>query len=770
MTTKDTKKRRNYFNLSYFEKGASLLSAENKPFIAEIITKMVISISLTTLEFSGFSPFALAFSAMSGIGCDGIITLIFTVCGYFLFGSAAMSMRYIMDACLIFMIFFITRRARISEKYWFRPLTALLVSMATGFVFVDGVDTLALFLIESICILVSCFAFRYALSPLPAISDTAHCISILYLVSLVCAGLMSVEIFGVLSVGRFMGVLLLIAASFRAGTQHCCMFAVILGTILDIFSGHGMFFAFTYGFSALISSTFGRRGSFFFAVTYVLSNAAASFLQTDSYYFIPSLYEAFSASIIFMLLPSGIMTQLCEIFPDASSRGSFVSANYIREKVNLTAEAFQKLYDSARGIVTSRDNTENIATVFDKAADISCRGCPNMPNCWHLKYEDTLNVLNNMTAGMLENGRINKSDFPKYFADSCINLDLFTSAINSELRALIYKREFKYKFRENLKASFAHYGDMYLVLKNVSDELKGEGKIDYAMETNLRKYMRSVDYDVNVTAFRDGGNRLHIELSGHDISRFMRGGNYLDELSLLIGIRLCTSGRLQNERLVLLEAEPYCVNIGMASRAKSGEKVSGDGGRFFKTDSGVMYIILSDGMGTGSSAEQMSRETLSVLESFLRADIPPKTAIKIMSDAMMLKNETGIYSATIDMMGIDLFTGNGRIYKSGASKTYIKTPNRLISVSQNDFGSPFGFDGDYMPKSHKITLREGNGAVIISDGILGDGDDMWLRDMLSDCDFSSPKDLSRKILRRAAEVNGMSDDMTVICLGMEKRK
>ena len=41
------------------------------------------------------------------------------------------------------------------------------------------------------------------------------------------------------------------------------------------------------------------------------------------------------------------------------------------------------------------------------------------------------------------------------------------------------------------------------------------------------------------------------------------------------------------------------MRIGVASRKRRDSAMSGDTGTYFKTEDGVVYVILSDGMGSG---------------------------------------------------------------------------------------------------------------------------------------------------------------------------
>ena len=89
--------------------------------------------------------------------------------------------------------------------------------------------------------------------------------------------------------------------------------------------------------------------------------------------------------------------------------------------------------------------------------------------------------------------------------------------------------------------------------------------------------------------------------------------------------------------MTLLEAEPLAVSVGIAALKKRGEKVSGDRGSYFKTDSGVLCVILSDGMGTGSEAAKESAEIVGILEKFLRSGADPAVAMKLLNSVMLLR-------------------------------------------------------------------------------------------------------------------------------------
>lgn len=665
----------------------------------------------------------------------------------------------------------IPKRFPQSSKYIRIPILAASISFITNLFNINSIESLIFALAEAVVIYISSLAFTKALSPRDKNADFQYGASLMLLLSLALSSFSQIVLFGVLSIGRFFAVLLIMITAYKCGYSKACPLAIFLGISMDLTSGRSVFFLFIYTFTAVISSLCTKKGMFVFSLCYVCANFASALILKSNYFFIPSLYEAFSASIIFMLIPHSILSKYRALFPiESSAEGAVRSRQYIKEKIDLAAEAFKELYTSSKNIITDNANDESIAVCFDRAAEISCRGCKKVNLCWSRDYEVTLDVLNNLSGKMLKNGYIEQSDFPEYFLDRCIHPELFVSSINSELRSLVYRREYKNKFRENLSAAYSHYADMYLMLKNTAAEVGGEIAYDSKIEKKIRKYLRSIDTSVNASAFRDRSGRLHIELFGDCAHRLIAENSWLDELSEAISIRMCTSGEIVDGRLVVLEAEPYCVSVGISSLAKDGLH-HGDTGRFFKTDEGILYVILSDGMGSGAGAEKTSREAVKVLELFLRAGLPPEMALKIMSDAFILKNETGLFTATVDLLCIDLFSGSSKIYKTGAAPTYIAFPGDVRRLSKRGFSPGLGLarqsDED---TSMRLNLTPDSGAIIISDGVLGSGDDSWLFELLKNGAGQSPSELAKKITEKSRSLFGKADDITAICVKFETRK
>lgn len=727
---------------------------------------------LRAVFFSGgISPFAYVFACVSGLSAEGVCAVMGAVAGYLLRGVSVSTVRYVFASGLSVLILFILRSFSFTGNKYFRPLLLSVVSAATVFVFIDSFQTAVFFVFETAAVTFSAFAFDIALSPKPAEAGLVHGLSAALTAAVFCASLSGVLIYGVLSVGRFCAVLIIMATAYKCGCSYACTLAVVMGIFTDITGDKGLFFSFVYPFTAVTSSLFTKKGTFLFTLVFVISNFLSATFLFDNYFFIPSLYEAFAAGIIFMLIPQPVLRKYHALFPsDKSSYGTARSRLYVKNRLELAAKAFRKLYLGSGEIVSGGKNDENIALIFDRAAEISCRKCKNMDACWNRGYETTVDVLNGLSGKLLKDGFISPSDFPAHFLRRCGNIELFASAINGEARSLIYRRQYREKFRESMAAAYSHYANMYLLLKSTAAEIGGEGREDTKTERKLRKYMRTNDLSASASAFRDRSGRLHIEFTGDGASAVIKNAELLDDLSAAVSTRLCSTGIVTDGRLTVLEAEPYCVSVGVSTLSRDGSRHNGDTGRFFKTEDGIMYVILSDGIGTGKAAEKCSRDTVGVLELFLKAGLPPETALRILSDAMILKNEAEIYSAAIDLLCIDLFSGRAKIFKSGAAPTYIRNGTSVKKIKNGSFLPGFSTDPDFEPDTASLHFAPDITAFIISDSILEGRVDGWLVNLLATNLSASPAEQARIITSESEKRFGRNDDMTAICVKFDVRK
>ena len=489
--------------------------------------------------------------------------------------------------------------------------------------------------------------------------------------------LVDVELAG-LSIGRALLCLLLVYTAYQRGAMTGAAAGLGAGLAADFCSGTGgVLFGAAYGLAGLLagSRSGGRRiwAALAFWGAAVLAALPAG-LAT------PLLPEAAVGSALFLLLPGRVFggkrvkQRAAAEFP-AALEG-------MRAQLTRMAAALRDLYDSM-GRSAPVSTEENPAVIFDRAAEKVCRGCALCELCWQKEYTGTFNALNDATPFLLERGRALAKDFPGYFADRCIHLPDFLTAVNGELSAFLLRRQYRRQLEETRRSA------------------KGQ----YAQLSDL------------LTA---------------------------------------TAAGLGEVRATASQAAAAC-RIGAALRPKEGETVCGDTVVSFRTESGLLCLLLADGMGSGEAARRESALTCRLLEQFLEAGIEPEAAMKTLNSAMALRGaDTGSFT-TIDLLTCRPDTGELSFYKYGAAPSYLKKGGTVRRITGGSL--PAGLRGGAaVPDVTRATLEPGSFAVMISDGVADPGRDEWLQNLLAGWEGEDPQTLAGLILSESIRRENLQDD------------
>ena len=737
--------------------------------------------SLRRTNLWRISPFAAGFTAAAGTASGSIASLAGAVIGYLLSGSFYWALNYLCITVIICVTTVVFQNTQLIRTGWFMPVAASFITFCIGIAVTAregwALSAAAIMLTDTVLVGGCAYFYKSALSPwsgrfnLEHGSEIIHTVSFLILVSTLLMSLAQLQIFGIVSVGRAFATLVVFLAAFKGGVGMGCAAGVSVGLAMDAASGGAPLFCTAYGLAGLISGIFSKQSRFIFAISYILVDAIVAAVSIGNAGVPAILYEVFIASVIFMILPSSLMARLAVLLPGTGSGYGIVRAReYTKERVKQTAIAFRDLYETVRSVTSSIHNDNDTAAIFDKAADNICLGCPKLANCWHQDYQSTVDAMNNATEAMLRRGRLEESDLPQYFVDSCTKLPDFICAVNTELKALLYRRQYKKRLKENQAAAFNQYADISTILTDISEELGAGIHFEPEYEIRLRKYLRSINIQAETAVFRDRSGRLHAEIFGASFSTLKKDPQYLEKLSAVFNVRLCTVDDLDSpDRILLLEAEPLAASLGTSCKRRNEREASGDRGAYFKTDEGLLYVILSDGMGSGKDAAKYSSDAVRILERFLRSGVQPETAVRMLNDLMLLKNEDDTGCATVDLVSINLFTGAARMFKYGAAPSYLRNGKTVRRIKGKSMAAGLGVPPHDAPDQLKMELKAGSLAVIVSDGVTAGLDDKWLCQTISEFDGEDPRALAVSLIEKASEKFGAEDDMTAIAIAVTER-
>lgn len=733
----------------------------------------------TALVFNSLAPFGIGLMAQAGAGLGGLMALLGAITGYFISGGLAWGIKYVATVTLVFTASFVFQELKVYKTSWFMPLVAAAIALLTSFLNTfDAARTMPaaiLVITETMLAAGSAYFFGIALSDeerTSEVSELRHGISIMILLGCMLMSLSNIVTVADISMGRVLAVMLVMTVSLKSGLTSGAAAGAAIGLAMDIAAGGTPFYTMAYAFSGLLAGVFSRNGRFPFVVCYIAANAIAVIWTWNGALRASALYEVFVASVLFMILPSTFINQVGGLLRQTpAGRGETGLRKYSARRLQLIGDAFSELHDTVHRTLEPSATDEDVAAVFDRAADSVCIGCKLKNDCWQQDYLDTLNIMNDASASMIDRGKLVRDDLPERFLEKCQHSYAFISAVNSELRGMMYRRQFRSRLDENRSAAYEQYADIAHILKDASDELKRAEGADALAERRLLRWLAGEDIDATASVFRDGSSRMRVIIESARLTALTKRENYLDELSGVLGVRLCRPGTqdMRDNSLVLLEAEPLAVSVGIAAMKKKGEPVSGDRGTYFKTDRGTLCVILSDGMGSGPDAAKESVCVVDILERFLRSGVEPSTAMRMLNSVMLLKNGEKWGYATVDLMCVNLFTGEAVFYKYGAAPSYVRNGKSVRRVRGEALAAGLCIDGGAAPDAVHMKLRPGSIAIIASDGVVPDEEDLWLRGVLGKHDGGDTKTLARAVLQKAVKEYGCQDDMTVLAVQVDSR-
>lgn len=356
----------------------------------------------------------------------------------------------------------------------------------------------------------------------------------------------------------------------------------------------------------------------------------------------------------------------------------------LRRRLRLSAQALRSLYESFSAPPPKKE--ENPAVVFDRAAEVVCRGCALRDLCWNKEYVSTFNAFNDATPALLDRGRAEPGDFAPHFASRCIHFPQLLSAINTEVTALLLRRQYRRQLeleRERTRGQYAQLGELVAQAMAAPEAPPATGK-----------------------------ELLH--------------------------------------------------EVALASAPKEGQRVCGDSLTWFRSGT-MLYLLLSDGMGSGREAQRESQMTLRLLEQLLTAGIDADPALRTLNAALNLRSDDQGSFTTIDLLALDLTARQAALYKYGAAPTYVKRQGSVRRLTGSAL--PAGLqDVSAAPAPTRFPVEENTFLLMISDGVADASDDQWLQDLLAGWQGEDPHVLASLVLREAGLRRRGEDDCSAVCL------
>ncbi len=707
----------------------------------------------------GISPLGSAFTAACGASPWGAAAAAGVMLGAVSGLGLTAGLRPAASVLLVYSALFLLRDWKMSRRAFFAPLAAALMTGLIGAVYLrwsaHGLTDWAAWLCEAVLAGFGCVLYRGGLQ---REKSRGGLLGQAVLAVSLCMAMAGLRVAGVISMGRCAAAFLVLTAAHLGGTAPGALTGLVLGLGLDAAGGTPGICAMSLGCAGALGGFGAGKGRLLTALGCVLGNAAAAFWGAAGLLRSGLLYEFFIASVLFMLPTRRFFENLRR--GEAPGTGGLL--HYLRGRTALAASAFEELEALLRSEPEAKRSDEEVMTVFDVAAEEVCRRCRERERCWGREYETTRGAMQEAWEKMWARGSAETEDFPIWFRDRCLDLRGFSAAVGGELKDLRRRRQTRKRLRADRDLLDRQYGDFAAALRDLTGISAVPAREENELSRRLGAFLRDYAPGTLCCAFRDGNGRLHVELSGVGKAGLTHKQGWLEELSRAAETELScpdTGG----ERLQLYEREPLEAEVGVAACCRGGKAPSGDVARSFKSAEGILYLIIADGMGSGKEASEDSETAAALAEKLLRAGIGPETVLRTLNTALLLRSEKRMCSLSLDLMSVNLFTGETCVFKYGAAPSYVRSGGVVRAVRGS---TPAAGTDDVGPACVRMQLESGSAAVILSDGAARAEN---VGERLRSCAPGSLRELAGNILTDAAARGGWEDDMTVLTLSLLKR-
>ena len=245
----------------------------------------------------------------------------------------------------------------------------------------------------------------------------------------------------------------------------------------------------------------------------------------------------------------------------------------------------------------------------------------------------------------------------------------------------------------------------------------GENWWDAMVAKRIRQELSEAASPVRLSWIRRVNGRLHAAFELEQITGARKQAEELAELvEAVVGVPMSAS-RVDGDRVQLSERPPLQAICGCScaavSTARDGEDC-GDTAWCGSLQDGRCMAALSDGMGHGARAALASRQTVELLRLCLDAGYTRAQTLTAVNGMMLLSGQ-GERFTTVDLLTIDLWTGQASLDKLGAAGSWLYQAGELRQL--NGDALPLGILENIESRECSFRLNEGDAVVLLTDGV-----------------------------------------------------
>ncbi len=612
-------------------------------------------------------------------------------------------------------------------------------------------------------------------------------LSLLFLAATVLYGIPR-EFDAFFSLADTAGYLLVLFMGYRYGAAAGAI-AGAAGGVPAALVGNEMTLVGVYCLLGVSVGMFRRMGRICSSIAFFVMGSIMIYWMKNQGVGIMELRAMVSASIIFLALPKAVV-HIVEKDEEVGDNNSFAEED-VRELANHRIEDFSKAFSRLSKSFENREvcqeeiSGEEVERIFEELSQKICGGCVNCKYCWDRHLEETSLNIHSILWQAGRDGTVELEKISPDFGRRCIRLASYVE--NAEEKMAVAKMNLGWRNRmaENREMISRQMREVASALQAFTVDLEDVGQVEEECVQQILDALKKLGIKVKKCQVKRRKGRLEIVFRGS-----CKGNQCLTKtdiaraLSEAAGVYVCpgreTRNVLSGEEITMFFREDtrYKALTGLARVAKSGETVSGDNYSFLELQTGELLMVLADGMGSGEVAYRDSSNLIETLEHLMEAGFEKKSALRLLN-TLFVMNYEGRTFTTLDMVSIDLHTGQCEIMKNGAAATFIRHENGVETVCSDAL--PVGVDMEAESDVTVHELEDGDMVIMVSDGVIdgfyderitGSSDqEKTLENLIENLPCQNPSDMANQILMNALarSAREATDDMSVLVAGIWKK-
>lgn len=514
--------------------------------------------------------------------------------------------------------------------------------------------------------------------------------------------------------------------------------------------------------SALVSAFLSRYGKITRACGLIFSLGAGVLISGITQHSTICMASVFLGAVTAVLIPEQLVPTFrnrCYAAVTSSSKPFYAFGRRLEGMSIAIGEMNSAIKKTAQAL--DEENLQDPSQIYITAANNICVTCKNNMHCWGSCYNRSADIMNKIISNIRKGVLADENMLSGHFADICTKRKELAAELNRGYATFSSAKTAARRIGEMRGVLYSQLSSTEKMLKKISDELCCDNCFDTDAAIKAEKVLEENGIrEPAVTAIVIDG-KLTIDAYGADTPLFVP--EKLDKkLSFALRKEFDPPMIAENGdgiHITLSERSLYDAQIKTFSRSKSHNEYSGDYFDCFNDGQGNVYMILSDGMGSGSRARIDSVFSCTMLTKMLKAGIDFDAAMEMLNTSLAVKSSDESF-ATLDVCKINLYSGEISLYKAGSASTFVRCGNQFVELNGN--GVPFGVSVNAEYTENRFAVSFGDVVIMASDG--ADIDKGWLENIVmreKNPDLNGIIATIGEALRLNAE-KGKEDDITVI--------